>query len=64
MNDSKGKPKKAYLGILFECCKVYSRVYRESDQDYYEGRCPKCMRKLHVRVDPSGGSRERIWRAR
>lgn len=56
--------KRKFLGILFECCSVYSRVYRSEEQMFYEGRCPKCLRHLKVRVDPHSGARERFWRAR
>lgn len=48
---SRGRP---YLGIWFECCGVYARVYRRPTQDFYAGRCPKCLRALRVRVGPDG----------
>jgi len=43
-----------YLGILFECCGLYARVYRQPDDTTYRGRCPKCLRMVHVRVGPDG----------
>jgi hypothetical protein len=43
-----------YLGILFECCGVYARVYRQTDAAFYRGRCPKCWRIAHVRVGRDG----------
>ena len=45
-----------YIAILFECCNVYARVYRRPEQGYYHGRCPKCLRTLHVRVGPDGSA--------
>lgn len=49
--DSRGKP---YLSILFECCRVYQRVYKNKDGDAYEGRCPKCLKKVRVPIGAEG----------
>ena len=57
---SRGRP---YVGILFECCGVYTRVYRRPDQRYYVGRCPNCLRLVRLRVGPYGTS-ARLFRAR
>lgn len=43
-----------WVGIQFDCCNVYVRVYRNADATAYEGRCPRCTRKLRLRVGPSG----------
>ncbi len=51
-----------YIGILFECCGVYARVYRQPDQQYYQGRCPRCLGTVRVGVGPDGVS-TRIFRA-
>lgn len=45
-----------YLGILFECCSVYARVYRRPDQHAYIARCPKCLRAARIRVATEGSS--------
>lgn len=45
-----------YICVLFECCDVYARIYRQVGQPYYSGRCPKCLRELHVRVGQEGTS--------
>lgn len=37
--------RKPFVGVLFKCCNVYSRVYRNARGDY-AGRCPKCLRPL------------------
>lgn len=55
-------PRRPHISILFECCGVYARIYRHPDKPCYEGRCPKCLRLLHVRVGPEGTS-ERFFRA-
>ena len=51
-----------YIGVLFECCAVYARVYRQPEDRVYSGRCPKCLRMLRVRVGRDGVS-TRIFRA-
>ncbi len=58
-----GTLQRPYLGILFECCGVYARVYRRPNQMVYRGRCPKCLRIVQVRVGPDG-TRARFFRAR
>lgn len=54
-----GRP---WIGVHFECCGVYSRIYRCAAGDAYEGRCPRCAGRLHVAVGP-GGTTQRIFRA-
>lgn len=51
-----------FIGVRFDCCGVYSRIYRRSDQREYRGRCPRCLRELNVPVGENGTS-ARIFRA-
>ena len=37
-----------FIGILFECCNIYRRIYVNKEKNAYEGKCPKCKRKLNV----------------
>jgi len=55
--------KKAFLGIMFECCRVYSRIYKNKEGTHYVGSCPRCGRRLKVRIG-EGGSGNRFFRAR
>jgi hypothetical protein len=52
-----------YIGVYFECCGVYARIYRQPDKRCYYGRCPRCLRTVRVRVGPEGTS-ARLFRAR
>jgi len=52
-----------FLGILFECCHAYGRLYRNAAGTAYEGGCPRCGRRLRVRIGP-GGTRQRMFIAR
>jgi len=58
-----GESHRPYIGVYFECCGVYQRIYRHPEQEVYLGRCPRCLRVVRVRVGPQGTS-ERMFRAR
>jgi hypothetical protein len=55
-------PRRLWVGIHFECCGVYKRVYRDPDVPFYEGQCPQCGRKITMRVGPDGVT-SRIFKA-
>jgi len=46
--------KKKYLGLKFSCCGVYSRVYVNRDGTAYEGRCPKCLKPVQLKIGEGG----------
>ncbi len=48
---------KRFLGIYFRCCKVYGRIYKNRDGTAYEGRCPRCLRKVQAAIAPNGTDR-------
>ncbi len=43
-----------WIGIHFECCNVYSRLYRAPDALRYEGHCPRCGLPVSIRVARDG----------
>jgi len=54
MPDNSDKFKRKFIGIWFECCHTYGRLYKTPDGNYYIGRCPKCLRQARVRVGKDG----------
>lgn len=51
-----------FIGVHFECCGVYARIYRRPEERSYEGRCPRCLAQVRVRVGRDGVA-TRMFRA-
>ncbi len=51
-----------WLGVLFECCGMYTRVYRNRSGAAYVGWCPQCGRKVRAAIG-AGGTDARFFRA-
>jgi hypothetical protein len=43
-----------FVGIHFACCDVYSRVYINRQETAYVGHCPRCMRRVELKIGPGG----------
>ena len=54
------KSARPFISVLFNCCRVYQRIYRSADGKSYEGRCPKCRRSIRFDVG-TGGTTERSF---
>ena len=53
---------KNWIAIKWNCCGAYSRVYKNRAGDAYEGRCPKCMKPVRLRIG-EGGTSARFFEA-
>jgi len=55
-----GRP---FIGIHFECCNIYNRIYINKAKTAFSGWCPKCGAKIEIPVDPHGTD-DRFFTAR
>ena len=51
-----------FLGIMFECCNVYGRIYKNKEGTHYQGKCPRCLREIKIKIGENGTS-TRFFRA-
>ncbi|MEM8668802.1 MAG: hypothetical protein AAGG48_14880 [Planctomycetota bacterium] len=59
VNPSTSRP---FIGINFDCCRTYGRIYRNKQNTAYEGRCPSCNARVSVPIG-EGGSSSRFFTA-
>ena len=53
--------RRAFIGVHHTCCNAYSRAYINRKRNAFEGSCPKCGRRVQLRVG-HGGSKARFWK--
>ena len=46
--------KRKFLGVIFQCCKVYARLYINEKKTAYSGLCPRCGKRLELKIGPHG----------
>ena len=43
-----------FVGVSWDCCKVYSRIYLNKKKTAYVGWCPKCGKRVQMNLSPAG----------
>jgi hypothetical protein len=51
-----------FVGVHFACCDVYSRVYINRQATAYIGNCPRCSKRVELRIG-LGGTDSRFFTA-
>ena len=59
---SESAPQRKFIGVKFNCCGVYVRIYVNKAGTAYEGRCPKCFKSAKFKIG-SGGTDHRFFEA-
>ena len=54
--------KRPFVGVEFDCCSIYTRVYVNAEGTAYEGNCPRCGKPVRLKIGP-GGTSSRFFRA-
>ncbi len=54
--------RRKFIGVKFNCCGIYVRIYANKDGTAYEGRCPKCFKSVKFKIG-SGGTDNRFFEA-
>ena len=49
-------PARRWLGVQFECCGAYARIYQNRQATAYVGHCPHCSRSIRIPIGPEGTS--------
>jgi hypothetical protein len=49
-----GQGGKPFVGMHFTCCDIYTRIYLNTQRTMFYGHCPRCGRRVQIKVGPDG----------
>ena len=49
-----GAESRRYIGVRFDCCATYTRIYINAEETAYVGNCPRCGKQVRLRIGPDG----------
>lgn len=52
--------RRPFIGIRFQCCSVYSRIYLNAERTAFVGHCPRCVRPIRLEISPLGSDRRQF----
>jgi hypothetical protein len=55
-DDHQSADSRKFVGVHFICCDIYSRIYINRTKTAYAGNCPRCMKKIELKIGPGGTS--------
>jgi len=64
--DNQEQSTRKFIGVWFECCHTYGRLYKNKEGTMYRGRCPKCLRPVQVAINAESerATNRRFFRGR
>lgn len=48
------RQQREFVGVTFKCCNVYSRIYINKNGTAFVGWCPRCAKKVEVKISADG----------
>ena len=54
--DKAPRQSRPFVGVTWDCCHVYSRVYLNRRGTAYVGWCPKCGKRIQMNLSPTGSN--------
>jgi hypothetical protein len=50
------KATRPFVGVQFDCCSLYTRIYCNAAGTAFVGNCPRCARKIEIKITADGSS--------